>query len=83
MFVKKLKKAIGSIVSSILLCVTFGVFSSSKAAANVVPTLPAAQTETSESEMLDTLKGNVKADYRANIDSYESHDHTGHSGPVG
>ena len=77
MFVKKLKKALSSIVSTILLCVTFGVFSSTKADAKVVPTPPAAQNESSERELLDALKGKVTADYRANIDNFRCADHPG------
>jgi hypothetical protein len=83
MFMNKLKKVLGSVFSSILLCVTFGVYSTSKADANAnVPTNSATKVESGDRELLESLKRKVQADYRANIDDFMASGHPGGGGGI-
>lgn len=77
----KLKKVFSGIFPSVLLTLTFGLYSSVKADTKVAPSTqtPPAVVST-DREILDQLKVDVKADYRANIARFESSNHSGVKG---
>ena len=74
----KIKKVLGSVFPGVLLALTFGLYTNTKAEVKVAPATQTSQAEVAtERELLDQIKADVKADYRANIARFESSSHSG------
>ena len=74
----KIKKVLVSVFPSVLLALSFGFYTPTKAEANVAPATQTSQAAVeTERELLEQVKAEVKADYRANIAKFESSSHPG------
>lgn len=74
MNLEKLKSVAFRVLSGLMLCLTFGLFSTSRAEvrSQAQPPAVAVCSETSDS-LLSDLKTRVRADYRNNIAGYFDH----------
>ena len=79
MISKKLKTVLSSIFSSALLFLTFGVSSAvpENKSFSSDQKVSVEQTDKAKTPALDELKARIQADYRANINKFESSAHAG------